>query len=66
MVGVTFDKTAVATIDSLKEPFGVSTNAEVVSKALDLARIIARYADDDHTVLLDTKDGNRVKVHLST
>jgi len=65
MVGVTLGKSAVDTIESLKEAFGVSTNAEVVGKALNLARIVAGEADEEHTILLASKDGKPIKVHLA-
>jgi hypothetical protein len=62
---MTFDKSAFKTIEALKAAFGVSTNAEMVDKALGLARVMARHADDAHTALRPSKDGNLVKVHFA-
>jgi hypothetical protein len=64
MVDLTFGKSAVDAIESLKSVFGVTSNAEVVSKALSLAQILARQADDEHSVLLAGKDGTAIKVNL--
>jgi hypothetical protein len=65
MVELTFGKSAVDKIEALKATFGVKTEAEVVSKALDLARIVAEEADSAHTVLLAGKEGVPIRVHLA-
>jgi hypothetical protein len=65
MVDLTFGKSAVDAIEALKKTFGVTTNAEVVSKALDLARIVANQADEQNSVLLASKDGTPIKVNLA-
>lgn len=65
MVDMTFGKATMDAIEAMKEPFGVKTSTEVVSKALALAKIIAREADDDHTVLLAAKDGTAIKLNLA-
>ncbi len=64
-IDLTFGDSAVSAIESLKSAFGVSTNAEVVSKALSLAQIVARQADEQHTVLLAGKNGTPIKVSLA-
>jgi uncharacterized protein with von Willebrand factor type A (vWA) domain len=65
MVDLTFGKSAVDAIESLKAAFGVTTNAEVVSKALSLAQILAREADGDHNVLIAAKDGTPIELKLA-
>ena len=65
MVELTFGKSATDAIETLKSVFGVKSNAEVVSKALSLAQIIARQADDEHNILLAGKDGTPIKVSLA-
>jgi len=52
-------------IASLRDVFGVETKAEVVKCAIGLARLVAEYADDDHTVLLVGKDDKALKLKLA-
>lgn len=56
-------KTAEA-IEDLKKEFGVKTNAAVIRKALALARIAARGADEDHAITLLDKDNKPQRVLL--
>jgi len=67
MAGTAFevDGHTADVIASLREAFGVKTNAEVVTSALSLARIIAQNANDDHTVLVIGKDDKALKLNLA-
>jgi hypothetical protein len=65
VIELTFGKSAVDKIEALKVAFGVTTDAQVVSKAIELARIVADHADSENTVLLESKDGTPIRVHLA-
>jgi hypothetical protein len=43
-------------MQELKKSFGVTSNAEVISRALGLARIVAGKADDQNSVVVIGKD----------
>jgi ribosomal protein L7/L12 len=60
----TFQNQTLDLIEALKKPFGVTTNAEVISRALALAQVVAEQADDQHTVVVVGKD-EPVKVNLT-
>ncbi|GJD47515.1 hypothetical protein OPKNFCMD_0223 [Methylobacterium crusticola] len=50
------EKTASA-LNSLKETYGVSSNAAVLRRALAIALAASQYADDDHNIhLLNATD----------
>jgi hypothetical protein len=49
----TVDTRTAEAIDSLKEAFGVKTTAAVLRKAIALARIVARNADEDGIVSIE-------------
>jgi hypothetical protein len=50
------EKTANA-LDTLKEVYGVSSNAAVLKRALAIALIASKQADDDHNIHFVKKDG---------
>jgi hypothetical protein len=53
-------------IDDLKKVFGVTNNTAVIRRAIALARIAAKAADEsDNTVTLIDKSGDRLKVSLA-
>jgi hypothetical protein len=60
----TFDGEYLEAMESLKKPFGVSSNAEVISRALALALLVAEHADDKHSVLVVGKD-EPIKINLT-
>jgi hypothetical protein len=62
-VQLNFGKPAIDKIEAMKRTFGVATEAEVVSKAIELARIVAEEADAAHTVVLAGKNGTPIRVH---
>jgi hypothetical protein len=59
-----FPKQTIKVIESLKKTFGVDSNAEVISRALSLAQIVAESADDANSVVVVGKD-KPVKLTLS-
>jgi len=60
----TFEGEYLEALESLKKPFGVSSNAEVISRALALALLVAKEADDQHSVLVVGKD-EPIKINLT-
>jgi len=55
-------KTAEA-LDNLKKTFGVSSNAAVVRRALALALLASKYADEEHNIhLLKGEDNTEQEV----
>jgi len=54
-----------ALLEELKEAFGVKTNAGVIKKALQLSGYMARNADDDHAIIVQTKDNQKTKLLLA-
>jgi hypothetical protein len=60
----TFQDDTIKVIESLKSTFGVSTNGEMISRALALAKVVAEEADDEHTVVLAGKDNKPIKIIL--
>lgn len=54
--GVTFDEKTTEIISSLQKTFGVSSNAEVIQRALALAQRVAEQASADHKILIGGKD----------
>jgi len=59
------DAATLAAIAELKEKFGVKTNAQVIRKALALARVAAQNADDDNTLTIVAPNEERKKILLS-
>ncbi len=59
------DKVTAEAIEELKTEFGVTTNAAVIRKALALARVVARCADDSHAITLLGNDGIERKILLA-
>jgi ribosomal protein L7/L12 len=54
------DSATLGAIAELKETFGVKTNAQVLRKALALARVAARNADDQNTLtIVSPRDGEK-------
>jgi hypothetical protein len=64
MTSFVFDDRTIKAIESLKETFGVKTNAAVIRRALALAQVVAEQADDKHSILLVGKD-EPIKVNLA-
>ena len=59
------DPATLATIADLKERFGVRTNAQVIRKALALARVAAQSADADNTITILARNEERTKILLT-
>nr|WP_294505809.1 hypothetical protein [uncultured Rhodopila sp.] len=54
------DKATLEAIAELKSAFGVKTNAQVIRKALALARVAAQNADEQNTLtIVSPGDGER-------
>lgn len=58
------DDATLAAIAELKGKFGVKTNAQVIRKALALARVAAQSANSDNTITLLSQHG-KTKVPLA-
>jgi hypothetical protein len=58
------DAATLKAISELKEKFGVKTNAQVIRKALALARVAAQNTDEDNAITIVSADGQK-KVLLS-
>lgn len=67
MAQTTFDvdKATLEAIAELKDTFGVKTNAQVIRKALALARLAAKNADEDNTLTIVSKSEGEKKVLLA-
>ena len=59
------DSETEALLAELKEAFGVNTNAAVIKKALQLSRYMARNADEDHAIVIETKNNEKTKLLLA-
>lgn len=59
------DPATLAAIIDLKQKFGVRTNAQVIRKALALARVAALNADADNTITILAPNEERTKILLS-
>jgi hypothetical protein len=55
------DSATLDAIAELKDRFGVKTNAQVLRKALALARVAAQNADDQNTLTILSPDGREKK-----
>jgi hypothetical protein len=51
-------------LDELRTVFRLDSYSAVIRRPLALARIIAREADDNHTVVIQRKDGSMVQIVL--
>ncbi len=51
-------------IEEIQRVFGVTTNAAVIRKALALALVFVRAADDNHIVRMRGKDGREIRINL--
>lgn len=58
------DEHTAGLIARLREPFGVTSNAAVIRKALALASVASQHADADHIVIL-TVEGRSVRINLA-
>ena len=59
------DSTTLTAIAELKEKFGVRTNAQVIRKALALARVAAQNADDENTLTILDPNQQQKKILLA-
>ena len=59
------DKATLDAIAELKDAFGVKTNAQVIRKALALARVAAQNADDHNTLTIVSPGDGEKKVLLA-
>jgi hypothetical protein len=58
------DETAKV-LKELQLAFNVPSNTAVISRALGLARLIAREAMDDHTITIERRDGSQLQIVLN-
>lgn len=49
----------------LQKAFGVTSNAEVIRKALALARLASQHAGADNTITISSDDGSKPPVKVS-
>lgn len=57
------DEKTAQVLDGLKKVYGVQSNAGVLKRALAIALIAAKHADEDHNIrLLSTKAGKEREV----
>jgi len=59
------DKETKTLLNELKQVFDVNTNLAVIKKSLQLARYIADNADKNNTIVIETKDNEKIKLRLS-
>jgi len=52
-------------LEELKKAFGVKTTAGVIKKSLELSRFMARNADEDNAVVIETKNHEKTKLLLA-
>jgi len=61
-----FDEETDKLLEELKKDFGVTTKAQVVRKALGLAKVAARLSNkEDHTVTIKDGNGNEQTILLA-
>ncbi len=63
--GVDFDEKTTKIIEGLREAFDVKSNAQVIERALILAKLAADKADKDHNILIGNLD-NFVKINIAS
>jgi hypothetical protein len=59
------DKETLASIEALKSTFGTTDSAQVVRKALGLAKLAAENADEGHSLVIVAPDGTRKRIRLA-
>ncbi|MEI8395421.1 MAG: hypothetical protein WCF85_11840 [Rhodospirillaceae bacterium] len=59
------DKATAKAISGLRQKFGATSNAEVIRKALNLARVVAEYSAGDNSVVISSKDKEKLLIKLS-
>jgi hypothetical protein len=52
-------------LDELREGFGVTTDSAVIRRALALASVVVRNADEDHTITLIGANNQPTKIILN-
>lgn len=63
-ISIVVDDRTAATIEQLKQDFGLTSTAAVVRRALALARVATRNAAEDHTITLVDQENKQLKVLL--
>lgn len=63
--GVTFDEKTTKVIEELRKAFDVTSNAQVIERALILAKLAADKADKDHNVLIGNLN-NLEKINIAS
>jgi hypothetical protein len=64
LTSVNVDKEMTAAIEELKLAFGVTTNAAVLKRAVALARLSLKNADEDSNIVMLRPDGREIVVPL--
>jgi hypothetical protein len=59
------DKATLEAIAELKEAFGAKTNAQVIRRALALARVAAQNADSNNTLTIVGPDNKQRQILLA-
>ncbi len=52
-------------LKELQVAFNVRSYTAVIGRALNLAQLIAREAEDDHTITIECKDGSQLQIVLN-
>lgn len=65
-ISLTVDDKTLEAIAELKNELNVATTAAVIRKALALARIAARSADDDQVVTIIDRKGEKNRILLAS
>ena len=62
-----FDTKTLATIQGLKSRLGATSDAEVIQKALALAKLATSKADSDNNITISpSQGGENIKINLGT
>lgn len=59
------DANTMKALESLKESFGVKTNAQVIRKALALAMVATQNKDGNNTLTIVSPDGEQKQILMS-
>jgi hypothetical protein len=59
------DRKTLAAIEELQTKFGAADSAEVIRKALGLAKLAAENADDNNSVTILTRAGTQKRINLA-
>lgn len=51
-------------LNELRVAFRLNSDSAVIRRALALARVIAREAKDDHTIIIERRDGTKAQILL--